>query len=329
MDSKEKIFDIFSENLLNIAKFWNFDFDSKEKGENYICPLSFKIFTKDGLNQKYIDQLTLEHIPPESLMGKPLCLTSKKENNSSGATFDKSLQEVVEIEKIKKGLMPLSARVYFDGGFSMNAKFSFGIKPTIDFRFHFITKEIEKHLSSIKNGTTKEIKFKFSKKNYSKYFPIAILKTAYLTAFSHLGYSLLFGFTKLVNQNYLEIRKAISNQEIERFNNFIILENELENINSPINIITEPSDIRSLLVVFELKSEGIKKKYGVFLPGPDDYGFKAIKQIKEKIEIYKRIDFKYISFPKLNLESYDDSIEYYRKWKEVHGIFKNTDSASN
>lgn len=319
---KERLFDLFSENLINISKFWGVDFERKEISGNYICPLSFKMFTRDGLNSKYIDQLTIEHVPPESLNGKALCLTSKRENNDAGRTFDKSLQEKIMIEEIKNGKLPLNANVYFEDNIRMKGEFCFGESPSMKFMFHHKSENIETFLNQIKSVPKKEFSFSFSLKTYNQFTTVALLRTAYLTAFGHIGYALLFGYNKVINQNYLEIRNQIANPETISFTNYLILSKGIEKIDSPISIITEPRELRSLLVVFELKTEKSSQKIGVLLPGPDDYKIKSAQSIREDLKKSSSIEFKCITSPKLNLANYDDSIEYYRKWKEIHGMTK-------
>jgi hypothetical protein len=70
MNLKELLYDRFSVNLRNICKIVSFELEERFEKEAYICPLSFKIHPKEGLSPKYDDQLTIEHIPPKSLMVK-------------------------------------------------------------------------------------------------------------------------------------------------------------------------------------------------------------------------------------------------------------------
>jgi hypothetical protein len=51
--------------------------------EFYVCPLSRRVYAKSLLDKKTGRELTREHVPPESLGGKDICLTAKDINNSS------------------------------------------------------------------------------------------------------------------------------------------------------------------------------------------------------------------------------------------------------
>jgi hypothetical protein len=64
----------------------------------YICPLCGRGF----LIQAVIDgTLTLEHVPPKSLGGKPLVLTCKDCNNDSGHSIDSAAALRKDMESIQ------------------------------------------------------------------------------------------------------------------------------------------------------------------------------------------------------------------------------------
>ncbi|PVY39253.1 hypothetical protein [Pontibacter virosus] len=88
-----------------------------------------------------------------------------------------------------------------------------------------------------------------------------------------------------------------------------------------VNIIYEPKEVRSLLVVFDLKTEFAKHRFCVILPGPGDFGFSAFINFKELLIKNKTVDFKAFTFPKkLMLENPLDSIEYWFEWEKLNGF---------
>ena len=86
-----------------------------------------------------------------------------------------------------------------------------------------------------------------------------------------------------------------------------------------VNIIYEPKDYRCLFVVFNLKTENKFWKYGVFLPGPDNFGFQAISNIKIALKENK-LDFKCQSVPKIDFTNFDESVFFYHQWEKLNGI---------
>lgn len=100
---KEALFRKFSQNLKHVAAGLNFRLDKQYKEDAYLCPLSFKVFDRRGLNEEYTDQLTLEDVPPKSLGGKGICLTSKINNSRAGHTFDNVLLKHLEDQNFLQG----------------------------------------------------------------------------------------------------------------------------------------------------------------------------------------------------------------------------------
>ncbi|WP_321297303.1 hypothetical protein [Marinifilum fragile] len=320
MKKSEIIYKVFSENLHNVCKVLKFKFDEEYRDEGYICPLSFKIHSRTGLSNEYDDQLTIEHIPPESLNGKGLCLTNKISNSQAGHSLDLALQNHINQREFNERISSLKTKVYIEN-VKMTGELDFTDKNNP--KFNFSTKKWHEGNKRAVNKINEEGKFKvrfsFLKDNWKT--QVSFLRTAYLFAFSHLGYSLLFGATKVVNPNYDLIRQQVLAPEKKIVNDIIILNKDLEGISLGVNIVHEPYECRSLLVVFELETVNKKWRYGVFLPGPDDYGFKAIEKIKENFENNLKFNFKFTHIPKLDIKSLSDSQFYYNSWEKINGFY--------
>ncbi|RNL51873.1 hypothetical protein D7004_13730 [Pedobacter jejuensis] len=77
MIKHESLFNAFSKNLRN--NFQRFGLrlqsgDTEIMDALYVCPISLRCYTIEGLKNR---ELTLEHVPPESLGGKGIILHVK------------------------------------------------------------------------------------------------------------------------------------------------------------------------------------------------------------------------------------------------------------
>jgi len=321
MKRNEILFNKFSSNLRIIKEVLGIEFEDKYKDEAYICPLSLNIHTREGLSSKFQDQLTVEHVPPESLKGKAICLTNKSANSQSGYSLDISLLKHINLRDFKEGLAPYNLNAYFD---DVKVKSSIDLRNPDKPAFRFDTSQ--RHLGNVrierklKDKEPFKLSFKVLKDDSN--CRIAILRTAYLYAFGHLGYSLLFGMTKVINQNYELIRSQISQPDKEIIKDIISFRKNIPKTQVGVNIIYEPNEFRSIFVVFEVETATSNWRYGVFLPGPDDYGFTATNLLKDRLAKGGSITFKSFNIPRVDLTSRASCLEYYRKWEEFNGIYK-------
>jgi len=60
-------------------------------GEIYACPICFRGFSSDALGQGL---LTEDHVPPESLGGRPLVLSCRECNNRAGHAFESHMEKL-------------------------------------------------------------------------------------------------------------------------------------------------------------------------------------------------------------------------------------------
>lgn len=80
----------------------------RTEGNLYTCPICLRVFGRDQVNQ-----LSEEHVPPESLGGKAIVLTCKRCNNEGGAELDIHAARQQKAERIvaRKDRGPSRARV--------------------------------------------------------------------------------------------------------------------------------------------------------------------------------------------------------------------------
>ena len=320
MKPAEILFNKFSLNLQNISFYLGFELEEKYQKEGYICPLSFKIFSKEGLSTNWADQLTIEHVPPESLSGKALCLTNRISNSKSGHTLDISVLNHIKIRESNEGISGLKTKVFIEG-VKMDGYLDFMNKEKPQFNFSYYKRH--QGITRVENKmlTDKTINLKFTIPVDNRDTLISFLRIAYLYAFGHLGYSLIFGVSKLVNPNFDLIRRQINNPEKFLIDDIILINKDLENFQAGLYIVYEPIECRSLFVVFDIVTVNKKWRYGLFLPGPDDFGFKALNNIKLLLNNKKKIDFVYHNIPDIDLTDPIDCMYYVRYWSHKVGFF--------
>jgi hypothetical protein len=75
--------------------------NSNETRELFVCPICDNIFTRADLDA---GRLTLEDVPPKSMGGKPIALTCKKCNNTSGSTLDAAMRAREDLRSLYPAL---------------------------------------------------------------------------------------------------------------------------------------------------------------------------------------------------------------------------------
>ncbi|MEO1053717.1 MAG: hypothetical protein AAFX87_23980 [Bacteroidota bacterium] len=290
--------------------------------DSYICPLSFRIFSRNGLSPVYEDQLTAEHAPPKALGGRKVALTTQLLNNTSGHTHDIRLLNYINHLEFRKGKSAIKTKFKIDNQISLSGRIYKKGYLEFDLSSEKVHLGIQKAMDLMR--TQSSVNFRFSLPNL-KSIELAFLRTAYLIAFSELGYSFIFGGTNYINQNCEVIRKQLLEPRSSVISDIIVLRDLFSDEFLGVNIIHEPEPLRSVLVVFDLKTDNEVHRFGVILPGPDEYGFHANKYFKENIGTKHTINFKAYTFPNgIDLTEPSDSMLFLKVWKELNGFTKQT-----
>jgi hypothetical protein len=322
MKRNEVIFSKFSQNLKIIKDYLGVEFNDNVDPEAYICPLSLKIHTKEGLSNKFSDQLTIEHVPPDSLNGKALCLTNRIANSQAGHSLDLSLLKHIKLREFTEGIAPFELKAYID---DVKVRSSMNLFDQEKPSFIFDTSHFHQGIQRVENKLKerKPLKLTFNVPKDDTIYRVAFLRTAYLFAFGHIGYSLIFGLTNVINPSYDLVRKQISQPEKEIIKDIIVFKKNLPDNLLGVNIIYKPEELRSLFVVFDIVTQTAKWRYGVFLPGPDDYGFIAINQLRNQLSKGGSISFESYNLSQIELRNKVSSLEYYNHWIKYNGLYKN------
>lgn len=215
MNSKERREILLRKYIEEVKQFPNVfpnGYEDEGKG-SFICPLCFRILNIALLGEQVNNFITIEHIPPENLGGKPLILTCKDCNSTCGHDLDVYLRNEIEHHE----------RAYFNGPKGHFSQYSHG-----GVEVNAITNEDKDGTVNISIERKRNSPIVFNtfiesvdasaddlnidgrlilgdhKRNVIK-ADIAILKSAYLYAFYKLGYKYILS-TKLN-----AIRKQIQN----------------------------------------------------------------------------------------------------------------------
>jgi hypothetical protein len=214
--------------------------------EAYPCPLCGRGFGRDALED---GTLAIEHAPPESLGGRPICLTCKDCNNTAGHTVDAHMRRRETMLDVAAGTMeaPVSAR-FTVGDTTVNADYYFGPAGIMvigdpkrnhpDAQARFGAELEEQRLAK-----TQRLKFAVTplRLNHEEQLDrVGWLRSAYLVAFAALGYRYIF-------QSRLEpVRRQLATPDetiIERFGALIP---KAKRENRRFIFVEEPAHLRGL-----------------------------------------------------------------------------------
>src|SRR5690606_38874907 len=79
----------------------------------YLCPLSLQPYIQGPIDMDMEDQLSVEHVPPKSMGGKPVCLISKRINSTLGHEMDTLLLDQFNFRQFRRGNGPYPVTVEF------------------------------------------------------------------------------------------------------------------------------------------------------------------------------------------------------------------------
>lgn len=276
--NRERIFNLFANNLELVKSESNIILTG-EKSSGYICPVCKKIFDENAFDQKYIDHLTLEHVPPGKLGGSVELLTCKICNNEQGSKLEKHLKEKLLTEDFLVGTPGASrpARFLADkkwntGGTIINTESGGFRMNTIKANSH--EKHYE-HLFVKGNVNISQIDVTIFGKYKDKRAEIALFRIAYLILYSK------FGTATLLNPNIHMIRRQIRFPEKAIMDPIISIRADYPDKFEGINLLTHPKELRSYAIGFKTKTEHKERKHIVLLPGPNEPGLNIYKNLRK------------------------------------------------
>jgi len=279
---RKKLYKIFSENLNSIR---NEDFIQLEPDipNSYICPLCTRHFTIIDLDQTRNNCLTLEDVPPKSLGGKALTLTCKECNNTAGSYLDEELRKKMIAHEFLEGVTGaiVDAKIRLDGELSVYGTLSHRKGGGLDVHLYRNgpnaapqrSQCLPRVIEHLENKKLQEVQFN-SNPYKNRNAEVALLRIAYLIAFCTFGNGFLF------NENLELVREQIQKPNKEILPSLGLINDDLSKIMTGIYLVTEPREMQSFLVIFELASNRTTK-HGVMLPGPSEPGL-AIYTLRQQ-----------------------------------------------
>ncbi len=280
--SKEFLFNRYARNLTDVKNALHPRLRIEPDADDiFICPLCFdKYFTREAL--EWDDVLTLEHVPPKSVGGHVQTLTCQACNNKSGGSkLDSQLALKLSYEDIVSGRSeePLNAIATLNDQIRLPVEVyredngNLFITPPAKIRSKS-KPQVDAFTESFMSGPKKiDFQFKLFSSTRANW---AILRSAYLWAFS------LFGYGFLINANLQAIRGQINYPTEQVLPTPGIIREDFPNEMLGTNIISSPEEARSYLVVFDIFSRNkTKTRYGVFLPSPNRPGLSLYMWLNE------------------------------------------------
>lgn len=238
---------------------------------SYLCPLCLQSFPISD-----IEALTIEHVPPVSVGGKPILAICRECNSHTGADIDAYLQNELQIDYDSKHFCEKAAKskISFNGieingqtTFDAPKKFLFSVSSHNNDPVKF-----ENFMRELHNASTGyELKFSTNigkLKRDSRRANISLLKSGYFMAFSYLGYPFI------LNANLNIVREQILNPTKDILQNvfFAGSNQDIPDEQSCGVFCASFNGIKCILVIMSLrlsKSE-LSYKGAVALPHPED-----------------------------------------------------------
>lgn len=266
---------------------------SPERDDIIICPLCFnKFFTIDSFSKK---ELTLEHAPPHKVGGKVVALTCSACNHEHGSSLDKHLVQFVQNLDALSGAGSTYVDTYVQATDGREFRAEFRVKSENNFELLGVPKASNiKHIEHFTSSMqSQDFRFKLRlHMGNERRAQLSLLRAGYLIAFHYLGYGFLVNF----NLGYIRQQLITPDKNIipEKAIHFPI---KIPDKYIGINIIKEPPELKCYFIVFDIQAKnGISRRVGVMLPGPNSEDFSMFKTLDtlSQIEITsKHFDIKF------------------------------------
>lgn len=328
-----KLFKAFSQNLEWVKEGTN-NFTNIEFADGYMCPMCLKLFPIQNLYERNENDLTIEHVPPEKLGGKPRTLTCRECNSKSGYKLDAQLLK--RLQEMDFGLwLPGAKRDtrFKIGENEMAGSFGIETNGTVKIDLHpkrSHPKQADKFLGdlvltqnmpvtpfnidSIMEGT--RFTFTIRQNSDTHRAEIALLRIAYLLAFSTFGYGFI-----LNNPGLDLVRQQILNPDDDILEPPFWFKYDFDNECNGANIIMEPKELRCFLIIFELKTKSKARKIAIALPGHYKEGGDIYRNMRDYRDGKKTMDK--LMIQNLTESTYIDRVQgafaSHIYWKEYFG----------
>ncbi len=314
---REKLFTLYASNIKEIFEHekWKLGYEDIlgkiiEIYEFYYCPICGMPFLKESLNQDSPNPLTIEDVPPKKLGGKKLLLTCKEcNNNLGGQKLDSKLIWDFNTRPFIERKPNSQIEVYYNLNERAQTrgklKFIDEGKYRIDFgpNIHFKLQEELNFMKDNWNGS--KINFKIQTPNIQQ-VNLALLRVAYLEMVVHFGFGYFFNPSSHIIRQQLQNpdKPIISDFGIPNFKSFPL-------DNRGIYFIKEPEELRSFMVVFDIKNKDQIRTCCVIMPGPEEKNLEIYSKMKDMKELKVAFDL-LLNFNDFVFQR--DTFAYNRTW---------------
>lgn len=293
-----KYFEKYSKNLEYVSTH-EYAESLPQFSNQYLCPICMCTFPKESLDIKNANSLTLEDVPPKSLGGKPVLLTCHSCNSRCGHEIDNHLLSLIR-EIDFKSFLPNSSqktsisildkstvngivKVNQEGKLIIDVRSEWSNPKDIDNQNKNLYKRITRYSPLFRPGKrdefeTNPLTIKFPNNANKRRAEIALLKTAYLYAFS------VFGNGFLINPNLRPIQEQIRKPDELILKKPFWINYTFPDIAEGINLVKSPSHLRCFLIIFTLQSSSSRRQISVMLPGTSSPGFDIYNNFEESLK---------------------------------------------
>lgn len=309
------MFDTFAANWQLVRHHYNFveleDRINKDFKRAVVCPLCMRIFDFHALDQQSDLPLTIEHCPPEELGGKGKLLLCKQCNNRTGHDVDVQLMEFLKVKPFNiqepKAEVRLPNTVVKAENYEVKGNVIFRREGPNSFSIDIDVKDPYRKAMKEKVLAQEQLQivYKPHETPSAHVVQIALLKIAYLLAFSKFGH--LFA----LNKNYDNIRYQILNPDKK----ILLTKGVTRNVRLPegFYLVKQPLYVKGILVVFPITYTDNVEMNAVFINHPqlnDLVFYSELKKYENETIGIEKEDFRDLNFltDRINIGLYLEAI---------------------
>jgi len=279
---RERLFSLYAQNLETLKLRGAFS-TVPDITDFFLCPLCLRLFLRSELDEQ---DLSLDHVPPQSVGGTKCTLTCTSCNNEAGKTLDSALKRKLAIEDFQAGIL----------GARLDVRFSPGEDIWLPAKAHrhqpggLILEDFlnpkrshpddRQHAQELLATGVPDVQIQHLQPGWRR-IDVALLRIAYLYAFSVLGYGLI------LNPIIQKVREQVNKPE-----KHILPGRWMLPVKSPppstisLNVVRMPEYLQSFLVIFELVSPNrMRRPFAVILPFPGASGLEIYSRFEEAMRI--------------------------------------------
>lgn len=284
--AKHYLFNLFSDDLKKTLKDCQLKLSHRQfpiPDTLYLCPISLNYFAEGSLES---GELTLEHVPPQSLGGKGKLLTCRQANNLDGQSTDKRLLNYFRglNFEINEGKIEGEISSAALGITRIRTELVIGTSEAPKFQFIASKKNLEalkyKKLFENWDGTSFNIKWNIQKAIDKR----ALLKCAYLCAFRFVGYHLLFRKKAFREETYGMLVAYLRSTDDAVDFPVPFFSGHFSADCPAVGLVAAPEEYLALYVQLEFKLAGQFFKFTVFLPHPDETSLAKLASLNGLME---------------------------------------------